>query len=194
MNGFDCDQTLSPLDLNLPPDPDIITLLSSSSPISPVPLPNQPLNPLVNKFLQSSTNTPIQFTDSPATSRQESRVNIFLPSLCGSKAQSTKTHNLTPLRQDDSALIQQLWEHRLRTLEHLFRDIIGFSEIKFSNRSKGKVAVGIPILSEGPDTTPAYTIGSLMYYLLGKSFFGIIKDRSIPFRTLLYRHRDSWYP
>ena len=93
LNGIDWDQPLSPLDLNLPPDPDIITLLSSSSPISPVPLPNQPPNPLVDKFLHSLTNIPIQFTDSPATSRQESRCNILLPSLCGSKAQSTKTQS-----------------------------------------------------------------------------------------------------
>ena len=74
-------------------DPDIITLLSSSSPISPVAVPNQPPNPLVNKFLQSLTNTPIQFTDHPTTLRQESRVNILLTSLCGSKAQSTKTQS-----------------------------------------------------------------------------------------------------
>ena len=90
LNGIQWDQPLSPLDLNLPPDPDIITLLSSSSPISPVPLPNQPPNPLVDKFVQSLTNTPIQFIDHPATPRQESRVNILLPSLYGSKAQSTK--------------------------------------------------------------------------------------------------------
>ena len=57
-----------------------------------------------------------------------------------------KNHNVTPLRQHDSAPIQQSWEHRLRTLEYLFHDLIGFSEIKFSNRSEGKVAVSIPIV------------------------------------------------
>ena len=93
LNGIDWDQPLSPLDLNLPTDPDIITLLSSSSPISPVVLPNQPPNPLVDKFLQSFTNTPIQFTDHPATSRQKFRVNILLPSLCGSKAHSNETQS-----------------------------------------------------------------------------------------------------
>ena len=93
LNEIDWDQHLSPLDLDLPTDPDIITLLSSSSPISPVALPNQSSKPLVDKFLQSLTNTPIQFTDHPTTSRQESRVNILLPSLCGSKAQSTKTQS-----------------------------------------------------------------------------------------------------
>ena len=93
LNGIDWDQPLSPLDLNLPPDPDIITLLSSSSPVSPVPLPNQPPNPLIDKFLQSLTNAPIQFIDQPATPRQESRVNILLPSLGGSKAQSAKTQS-----------------------------------------------------------------------------------------------------
>ena len=93
LNGIDWDQPLSPLDLNLPTDRDIITLLSSSSPISPVTLPNQPQNPIVDKFLQSLTKTPIQFTDHPAPSRQESRINILLPSLCDSKAQSTKTQS-----------------------------------------------------------------------------------------------------
>ena len=91
LNGIDWDQPLSPLDLDLPTDPDVITLLSSSSPLSPVAVPNQPPNPLVDKFLQSLTNAPIQFTDYPATPQPESRVNILLPSLCGSKAQPTKT-------------------------------------------------------------------------------------------------------
>ena len=93
LNGIDWDQPLSPLDLNLLADPDIITLLSSSSPISPVALPNQPPNPLVDKFLQSLTNTPVQVADHLATPRQESRVNILLLSLCSSKAQSTKTQS-----------------------------------------------------------------------------------------------------
>ena len=92
LNGIDWKQPLSPLDLNLPTDPDIITLLSSSSssPISPVALPDELPSPLLDKFLQSLTNTPIQFTDHPATSPQEFRVNTLLPSLFGSKAQSNK--------------------------------------------------------------------------------------------------------
>ena len=69
LKGIEWDQPLSPLDLNLPPDPDIITLLSSSSPVSPVPLLNQPPNPLVDKFLQSLTNAPIKFIGHPATPR-----------------------------------------------------------------------------------------------------------------------------
>ena len=93
LNGIDWDQPLSPLDLDLPTNPDVITLLSSSSPISPVVVPNQPPNPLIDKFLQSLTNAPIQFIDQPATPRQESRVNILLPSLCGSKTQSAKTQS-----------------------------------------------------------------------------------------------------
>ena len=93
LNGIDWDQPLSPLDLNLPTDPDVITLLSSSSLISPVVLQNQPPNPLVNKFFQSLTNTPIKPTDHPATSRQESRVKILLPSLFGSKAYFNKTQS-----------------------------------------------------------------------------------------------------
>ena len=56
-------------------------------------MPNQQPDPLVDKFLQSLTNAPIQFIDHPATPRQESRVNILLPSLCGSKAQSAKTQS-----------------------------------------------------------------------------------------------------
>ena len=93
LNGIDWDQPLSPLDLYLSTDPDIITFLSSSSPISPVTLFDQPPNPLVDKFLQSLTNTPIQLTDHPRTSRQESRVNILLPSLFGSEAPSNKTQS-----------------------------------------------------------------------------------------------------
>ena len=93
LNGIDWDRPLSPLELDLPTEPDIITLFSSSSPVSPVPLPNQPPKPLIDKFLQSLTNVPIQFIDHPATPRQESRVNILLPSLCGSKAQSAKTQS-----------------------------------------------------------------------------------------------------
>ena len=65
-------------------EPDIITLLPSSSPTSPVALPDQPPNPLVDKFLQSLTDNPIQFKDMPTTSRQESRINILLPSFAGS--------------------------------------------------------------------------------------------------------------
>ena len=93
LNGIDWDQPLSPLDLNLPTDPDFITLPSFSSPITPAALLKQPPNPLVDKILQSLTNTPTQFTDHPATSLQESRVNILLPSLCGSKAHSNKTQS-----------------------------------------------------------------------------------------------------
>ena len=94
LNGVDRDQPLSPLDLNLPTDADIITLLSSSSsPISPVVFSDQPPNPLVDKFLQSLTNTPIQFTDHPETSRQESRVSVLLLSLFASKAHSNKTQS-----------------------------------------------------------------------------------------------------
>ena len=95
LNGIDWDQSLSPLDLNLPTDPDIVTLLSSSSSslISPVALPEQPPNQLVDKFFESLTNTPIQFTDHRTNSRQESGVNTLLPSLCGSKVQSTKTQS-----------------------------------------------------------------------------------------------------
>ena len=93
LNEIDWDKPLSSLDLFLPTDPDNVTLLPSSSPISPVALPNQQPNPLVDKFLESLTNTQIQFTDRPATSRQEDRVNILFPSLWGSKAYSNKTQS-----------------------------------------------------------------------------------------------------
>ena len=92
LNGIDWDQPLPPLDLYLPMDPDIITLPSSSSSlISPVVLPDQPSNPLLHNFLQSLTKTPIQFTDHPTTSQQESLVKILLPSLFASKAHFKKT-------------------------------------------------------------------------------------------------------
>ena len=94
LNWIDWDQPLSPLDINLPTDPDIITLLSSSSsPTSPVVLTDQSPNPSVDKILQSWTNTPIQFTDHRTNSRQQSRVNIFLPQLFDSKARSNKTQS-----------------------------------------------------------------------------------------------------
>ena len=56
-------------------------------------MPNQQPNLLVDKFLQSLTNTSIHFTHHPATSRQEFRVNILLPSLSSSKAYSNKTQS-----------------------------------------------------------------------------------------------------
>ena len=90
LNGIDWDQPLDPLDLKLPTDPGVITFLSSSPPISPVALTDQPPNPLVDKFFQSLTDKPIQFKDRPTSSRQEYRVNFLLPSLFGSNAHSTK--------------------------------------------------------------------------------------------------------
>ena len=159
LNGIDRGQPLSPLDLFLPTDPDIITLISSSSPISPVALPNQQPNQLVDKILQSLTNAPIHFTDHSATSRQESRVNIHcVVAKLNLLKPNRKNHNLALLRQDNSALNPQLWEHRLRTLEHNFRDLIDSNEIsKFSNRSKAKAVIGLTNLSEDLDTTPVYT-------------------------------------
>ena len=93
LNGIECDQPLSPLDLNLPTDPDIFTLLSSSTPISPVALPDQPPNPLVDKFLQSLTDNGIQPIDNPTFSRQESRVSILMPSLFDSNLHPNNTQS-----------------------------------------------------------------------------------------------------
>ena len=163
LNGIDWDQPLSPLDLNLPTDPDNIALLSSSSLISPVALPNQPPNPLVDNLLQSLTKTPIHFTDHPANSKQVSRVNILLSSLYSSKFNLIKpnrrNHNLIPLHQDDSALYQQLWEHRIKTLGQLFHDQIHFSEIsKLSTKAKRKLLSASYIcqkaLIQHPSTLP----------------------------------------
>ena len=74
----------------------------------PVALPDQPPNPLVDKFLQSLTDNPIQFKDRPTTSRQESRINILLPSLAGStihKNQSEESQsNPSPPKQLPSNL------------------------------------------------------------------------------------------
>ena len=92
----------------MPTDPDITTFLSSSSPISPVVLPNQPPNPLVEKFLQPLTNTLIQYTDDSATSQEESRVNISLPSLSGSKAHSNQT-------QSEESQSNPAWSRRVRS-------------------------------------------------------------------------------
>ena len=65
-----------------------------------------------------------------------------------------KNRTLNPLGQDDSAITQQLWEHRLKTLGQLFNGQIDFSGIsKFSNRSEEKVFIGIINLSEGLQTT-----------------------------------------
>ena len=50
---------------------------------------------MIDKILQSLTNTPIQFTDHPTTSRQETGVNILLPLLCGSKAQLEESQSNT---------------------------------------------------------------------------------------------------
>ena len=94
LNRIDWDRPLSPPDLNLPTDPDIITLLSSSSPpISPVVSPNQPPNLLVDKLLQSLTANPIQSTNNLTAPQHKSRAHILLPSLFASKAHSNKTQS-----------------------------------------------------------------------------------------------------
>ena len=162
LNEIDWDQPLSPLDLNLPTDPGIITLLCPSSPISPVVLPNQPPNPLVYKFVQSLTNTSIQFTDHlrPHGKSLESTfycLQCVVPKLILIEP-NRRNHPLIPLCQDDSALIEQLWEHRPETPEHLFRDQINFRKIrKFPNRSREKVVISVANLFEGLDRTPIYT-------------------------------------
>ena len=70
-------------------DPDIITLLSSSyCPISPVVLPDQSPNPLVDKFFHSLTANPIQLTTNPTVPQHKSRTNILLPALFDSQAHS----------------------------------------------------------------------------------------------------------
>ena len=98
-----------------------------------------------------------------------------------------KNHNLTLLRQDGSALIQQLWEPRLKTLEHLFHDLIDSSgNSKFSNRSEKNVAIGITILSRDLNTTPVYTTNWLTLFLHGKLCFGITKGKNIQSRTLFF--------
>ena len=157
LKGIDWDQPLSPFDLNVPLDPDIITLLSSSSPISPVVLPDLPPIPLVDKVLHS-------LTDKPTTSRQESRVNNLLPSLFGSKAHSHKTQsgksqsncssprrlpsNSTALgtsTQDAGASLSRT--NQFQRNQQIFKQ----------KRRERKVVIGITNLSEGLDTTPIYT-------------------------------------
>ena len=106
-----------------------------------------------------------------------------------------RNHNLISLLQDDSPLIQHLREHQLKTPEHLFHDQIKFRELsKFTSKSGGKVNIGNTILSEGLDTSPSIHYSHLTHFLFGKLYFGITEGRSILFRTLLYHHRDLWYP
>ena len=97
LNGSGWDRNLSPLDSNLPTDPDIITLFSSSSsPLSPIVLPDQPSNSLVEEFFQSLKDNPIRFPDNPTVPLQESRGNVLLPSLFGSPTHSHKTPSVEP--------------------------------------------------------------------------------------------------
>ena len=164
LNGIDWDQPLSPLDLNLPTDPDLITLLSSSSPIFPVVLLDQPPNPLVDKFLQSfAQQIPLSNSQINRQRHGESlestfyRFHCLAPKLILIKP-NRKNHNLILLLQDDTPLIQQLWEHQLKTPEHLYHDQINFREIrKFTNKSGEKVVTGITNLFKGPDTNPFHT-------------------------------------
>ena len=84
-----------------------------------------------------------------------------------------RNHNLIPLRKDDSALIQQLWEHRPKTPVHLFHDQINSREIsKFTNRSGGKVVIGLTNLSEGLDSTPIFTTSYRRISFLGNCILG----------------------
>ena len=170
LNGIDWNEPLSPRDLNLPMDPYIVTLLSSpSSPISPVVLLEQPPNPLVDKILESLTNIPIQFTDHPTTSRQESRVNILLPSLSDSTAHSNKTQSEE--LQSNPASPRQLPSNStaLGTSAQddvaSFRDLIDFNEIsKFPNRKVKKVFSASQICSK-----PRYN--PYLLYQLIEAFF-----------------------
>ena len=141
----------------MPTDPDITTLLSSSSPVSPVDLPDQPLNPLVDRVLQS-------LTDKPTTSRQESRVNNLLPSLFGSKAHSRKTQSEKsqsnsssprPLRSNstDSGRLTQDARASLSRTNQFQRN----QQISKQKRRERKVVIGITNLSEGLNKTPIYT-------------------------------------
>ena len=159
LNGIDWDRPLSPLDLDLPnrtryhyPSFFLLSCLSSS-------LAESATNPLIDKFLQSLTNAPIQFIDQPATPRQESRVNILLPSLGGSKAQSAKTQSegsrsnpSSPRRfRSDSTALGTTTQDARAFLSRL----IGFSESsRFSTNRREKEFFGIAILLKGLDTTP----------------------------------------
>ena len=92
LNWITWDQPLSPLDINLSTDPDNITLLSSSSSfLSPVVLPDQQSNSLVDGFFQSLKDNLIRLRDNPTVPLHESWANISLPSLFGSRAHSHKS-------------------------------------------------------------------------------------------------------
>ena len=200
LNGIDWDQPLSPPDLRLPTDPDIITLLSSSSsPLSPVVFPDQPPNPLVDKLLQSLTSTPLQFTDYPATSRQESRVAISLPSLFGSKAHSNKTQSEESQSNPSSPRRHPYNSTALGTSTHDARAFLSrpnqFQRNQQISKQKRKESRYRHHKSvRRPRYNPFYITSSLTHFLLGKSYLGITEGRSILFRTLLYHHRDLWCP
>ena len=196
LNRTDWDQPLSPLDINLPTDPDIITFLSSSSPISPVVLPNQPPSPSVYKILQSLTNTPIQFTDHPATSRQESRVNIFLPSLCGSnaKTQSEESHSNPSLSRRLRSNSIALGTSTQDATESLSRPNQLQRKQQISKQKRRESRYWRCKFVRRPRYPSLHYQLTNAFFFLGKLYFGIIKDRSIPFKTLFCHHRDLWYP
>ena len=198
LNEIDWDRPLSPLDLDLPTEPDIVTLLSSSSPVSPVPLPNQPPNPLIDEFLQSLTNAPIQFTDYPATPQQESRFNILLPSLCDSTAQSTKAQSGESQSYPSSP-----------------RRLLPNSPVLGTPTQDARVSLSRPNRFQGnqilkqkrkeshcqyPNIVRRPRYNACLHYRLTNAFssweiyFWDYKNKSIPFRTQPYRHRDLWCP
>ena len=161
-NGIDWDQPLPPLDLNLPTDPDKITLLqSSSSPMSPVVLSDEPPNPLVDIFLQSLTDNPIQITDKPTVPQQESRAKYLLPSLFDSKAQPNITQSEESQSTPSSPRGQSSNLTALRALTQtpkpLSHDQIVFKTIsKFLHRNRERVTFNVANLFEGPNLTPVY--------------------------------------
>ena len=140
----------------------IILLSSSSSPVSPIVLPDQQPNPLVDKSFQSLTDNPIQVTDNPTVPQNKSRVKILLSSLFNSQAhsnniQSKKSQSSpsSPRRQPSKSTISIA---RLKTLELLYPDQIDFQPVnKFPNRSGEKIFISIANLFEPSDTTLLYT-------------------------------------
>ena len=162
-------------------------------------MPNQPPNPLVDKFLQSLTNAPIQSIDHPATPRQETRVNVLLPPLGGSKAQSAKT-------QSEGSQSNPSSPRRLRSNSKALGTTTQDARASLSrpNRFQQKQQILKQQRRENYfrhcDSVKKPRYNPHLHYQLTKVFslweivFWDHKGRNILFRILPCYHSDLWYP
>ena len=177
----------------------MITLLSSSSsPIFAVVLSDQPPSPLIDRFLQSLTDNPVHFTDNSTVPRQESRANIFLPSLFDSKA-----HPLSIQPEESESILssprrQSFHSTALRALTQDARASLSQPK-KFQNNQQVSTQKGRESYLQRsksvrrPRLNPCLPYNLTNGFCFGRLYPGIIKGRSILFRILFYQHRDFWY-